>query len=80
MGGGDLRLGAFLGFILGWQLTVAALAFAYIVGGTVGIILMASGTKKRTDTIPFGPFLVGGTLFAILWGDVALRWYLSLIS
>lgn len=80
MGGGDLRLGAFMGLILGWQLTLVGLGFAYVSGSIISLILIGTKRKKRTDIIPFGPFLAGGTLFAILWGEYALQWYLTLIG
>lgn len=76
MGGGDLRLGAFMGMILGWQHVLVALMCAYVLGSIVSIFLLSAGFKKRGDAIPFGPFLVIGTLFAILWGEYAVQWYI----
>lgn len=80
MGGGDLRLGAFMGLILGWQLTLVALGIAYLSGSIVGIFLITSHRRTRQDLIPFGPFLSLGAIYAILWGPVTVQWYRTLIG
>jgi len=33
---------------------------------------------KRKDHIPFGPYLVGGTIVAFLFGRGIVEWYLRL--
>ena len=76
MGGGDVKLMAALGFWYGWQLTLLLLFLAFLLGGLTGIILLATGRKKRKDPVPFGPFLVLGAFIAGLWGEQILRWYL----
>ncbi|EKD93832.1 MAG: hypothetical protein ACD_28C00048G0002 [uncultured bacterium] len=80
LGGGDLRIGAFMGFILGWELTLVALLMSYLIGATISLILLALGKVTRKTMVPFGPFLVLGTLIALFWGPQLIEWYLNFIQ
>lgn len=75
IGGGDLKLGAFMGFILGWQLLLVALTTAYIIGGIVGLTMIITKRADRKTAIPFGPFLVLGAFTAFFAGDYILSWF-----
>ena len=78
MGGGDVKLGAFLGLVLGFPNAVVAFLFSFLTGAILAIFLLISGKKKLGQAIPFGPSLVLGSLIALFWGDKILDWYLSL--
>lgn len=78
IGDGDLRLGALMGLMLGWEKLLVALFFAYILGAIIGIVLLLSGQKKMDSAIPFGTFLTSGTVIALLWGSQLIFWYLNL--
>ncbi len=80
MGGGDIKLGIFMGLILGYPLVLVALFTAYISGAVVGISLMICRKKKLKDMIPFGPFLSAATFIALLWGNQILEWYLRMLG
>ena len=80
IGGGDVRLGALMGAVLGWQLVLVALMLAYVVGAIVSLILVALKKKTMASTTPFGTYLVLATLAALYWGDNILTWYLSLLA
>jgi leader peptidase (prepilin peptidase)/N-methyltransferase len=80
LGGGDLRIGAFIGFVLGFQLTILATFLAYLIGATISLILLALGKVSRKTMIAFGPFLVFGTLIALFYGHPIIDWYFSLIN
>lgn len=80
IGGGDIRLGAFMGVILGWPDILVGLFVSYILGASVGIVLLAQGKKRFGDAIPFGIFLAVGTAIAMFWGKLLLSWYVSLVS
>lgn len=69
IGGGDIRLGALMGVMLGWPAVLIALFGAYIAGAVVAIVLLALRLKNRKSEIPFGPFLTGATVIALLYGD-----------
>ncbi len=78
MGFGDVKLVFFLGLLLGFSKMIVALFFAFTVGAAIGLLLISSGDKKIKSQVPFGPFLIAGTLFALLLGNQAIDWYWSL--
>lgn len=78
MGGGDFKLGIFIGLALGFPGAVLALLLAFLSGSLVGIALLLAGRKKLGQTIPFGPFLSLGSITAVFWGEKILNWYLGL--
>lgn len=78
IGGGDIRMGLFIGVTLGyWQQTVVALFFAYLLGSAVGIPLILSKKKQWGEKIPFGVFLAVATILTLFWGGEVLNWYLG---
>ncbi len=79
IGGGDIRLGALMGCMLGWKLTLAALFMAYVGGAFVGIFLLIFGGKKMSSKVPFGTFLSAATVVSLVYGEQLVSWYLSQI-
>lgn len=77
LGGGDLRLGALMGLLLGWQGFLLALFLASAVGSIVGGILLQQKMLKLKSQLPFGPFLALGTYLALLFGEMFWSWYLG---
>jgi leader peptidase (prepilin peptidase) / N-methyltransferase len=75
MGMGDVKLGALIGLMSGYPSVLVALLLAVVAGGLVGATLLVLGVKKRTDPIPFGPFLAASAMVALLWGEAIWRWY-----
>ena len=75
IGGGDLRLGFLIGVLLGWEKGLVALIIAYMVGALLSLILLGMKKLDRKSQIPFGPFLVTGTLIAFFFGQQILDWY-----
>ncbi|MDO8573975.1 MAG: prepilin peptidase [Candidatus Daviesbacteria bacterium] len=80
MGGGDVKLGAFMGLMLGFPLSLLALILSFITGAVFSVGLIIAGKKHFGQTIPFGPFLVLGSLIALFWGSQIIDWYLKLGS
>lgn len=78
MGGGDVKLGAFMGLMLGFPQALVALVLSFLGGAVFSIFLIISGKKHFGQTIPFGPFLVLGSLLVLFWGKQILNWYLHL--
>lgn len=78
MGGGDLKLGVFIGLCYGFPNSILVLMLAFLTGSLVGIFLLSTGRKKVGQTIPFGPFLSLGGIITIFWSDKILNWYLNL--
>lgn len=79
IGGGDLRLGALMGAILGVKLSIVALALSYFIGAFVSLPILLLQRKPGGTAIPFAPLLSLGTFLSMLWGQQILNWYLSLI-
>lgn len=79
MGGGDIKLMAAAGLLLGWQKILLALLLGSVVGAVIGITLMLFKIIKREQMIPFGPFLAVGIMVSALFGESIISWYLSLI-
>ena len=80
MGLGDVKLVGLLGLINGWPLVLVALLLAFVSGGLLASVFLALRLKGRKAPIPFGPFLVGGSFVALLWGQGLLDIYLRLLG
>ena len=78
MGAGDVKLAFAMGLMLGAQGTAVALLIAFNTAALVGVVLIVSKRKGRKDQIPFGPYLVGGTIVAFLFSRAIVDWYLQL--
>lgn len=80
MGGGDIKLMAMVGAVLGWQPVLLATMVASLVGSVVGSGLIAAGAMRRHDYLPFGPFLALGSIIALFFHEPLLNWYWSLFD
>ncbi len=76
MGGGDIKLMAATGLLLGWQLIIVAFLVGCIVGSIIHLALMA--IKKVGRELAFGPYLSAGVFLAMIWGEQLVSWYLSM--
>jgi leader peptidase (prepilin peptidase)/N-methyltransferase len=68
LGWGDVKLAGILGLYLGWlglPALVAGLFLGYLLAGAAGLALIAAGRASRKTQLPFGPFLLAGTLATI---------------
>ena len=78
VGGGDIRMGALMGFMLGLEQGFVALFLAYILGAFVGVGMIVSKKATRKTPIPFGTFLAMGTVITLFLGQPMIDWYLGL--
>jgi leader peptidase (prepilin peptidase)/N-methyltransferase len=69
MGHGDFKLLAAVGAWLGWQVLPLVMLLSAMVGAVVGMGLIVCGRRGRSVPIPFGPYLAGSALIALLWGQ-----------
>jgi len=76
MGLGDAKLALAMGLILGWPHILVAVFGAFFIAAMVSVYLMVFKGKGLKSKVPFGPFLVVGTFFAVLWADKIINWYL----
>ena len=61
-GGGDIKLTAVAGTVLGWERNFAAFAMAMWLSGIFCAVMLAARRMTRKSTIPLGPFLCAGIL------------------
>lgn len=80
MGYGDFKLLAALGAWLGWQMLPLIIILSSLVGAVVGITLIVALKHGRNIPIPFGPYLAGGGLIALFWGQTLTQNYLQLLG
>jgi leader peptidase (prepilin peptidase)/N-methyltransferase len=76
-GGGDIKLMAAAGILLGWKGNVFAFFIAVLLGGIYGIYLLVTKKKGKKDHFAFGPFLSIGiavSLYANLGVTVICRY------
>ena len=78
MGYGDFKLLAVVGAWLGWKMLPLVILFSSIAGSLVGIGLILIAGHGRHVPIPFGPYLAGGGMVGLLWGDKINRAYFEL--
>lgn len=70
MGGGDIKLLAMAGSILGWKPVLMTYFFAPFFAMVPGLIQMI---RKRNSEIPYGPFLAVAMVVAMVWGEQILE-------
>ncbi len=70
MGGGDIKLLAMAGSILGWKLVTLTFFMAPVLALIPGLLVLLF---KRSHVIPYGPFLSLGLVIALFMGNDLLR-------
>lgn len=83
MGMGDVKLAGVLGLYLGfsgWGALAVGAFGAFILGGLVSIVLLATKRANRKSGIPFGPWMLGGAWLGIVVGDPLARAYLAVFG
>ena len=81
MGMGDVKLSGVLGMAtawLGWGAWGIGLFAGFLFGGVWGIGLIALRRGGRKSKVPFGPFMLAGTLAGVLVGEPLAEAYLRL--
>lgn len=71
MGGGDVKLAAVIGLVLGWHSWEALMigaASAFVLGSLHALILMLLRRADGSTRIAFGPWMIAGAVFGILIG------------
>ena len=78
MGYGDFKLLAALGAWLGWTMLPTIILLSSVVGAVAGIAMMVFAKRGRNNPIPFGPYLAGAGLIALMFGGPLAAFTLSL--
>ena len=81
IGGGDVKLGFWLGLLLlRWELSIMMIFLSSIIGTIVALPALVRRRQRRLKMkIPFGPFLILATLLVFWFGELWLEWYLALV-
>ncbi|WP_417899424.1 A24 family peptidase [Bacillus haimaensis] len=79
MGGGDIKLFAVLGFVLGWKMVILAFFLSSLIGMIAALIGMLFGKVKKGVPFPFGPSIAVAALISYFVGEKILNWYFSLL-
>lgn len=79
VGEGDIWLGAYLGaaFPGAWPLLLI-MVISYGLGAIISLILISGAKKNWKSRIALGPFLAGGAIITLIWGEKIITWYLGL--
>lgn len=78
MGSGDIKLGLLIGVFNGFPGNLVAIFLGFILGSVYSLFLILFKGKTMKDTVPFGPFLIIGSVTALLYSTDILNWYINL--
>jgi len=71
MGGGDIKLLAMAGSILGWKPVTLTFFLAPLLALGPGLFVLL---RKKSHEIPYGPFLALAMVLSLFYGDALIRW------
>lgn len=81
IGGGDVKLGFLLGFLVGGPWPALLMLFlASLLGTIYSLPLVLSKKLKPNSKIPFGPFLIVAAIIVQLFGSAIINWYTNVAS
>lgn len=78
MGGGDIKLLAWIGAVLGWTSIPFVILMSSLIGTFVGLFFAWKGGKGLKEGIAFGPYLALSAIVYIFGGEQIGLWYLQL--
>lgn len=78
IGGGDIKLMAAAGLLLGWKLIILSFILGCIFGSVIHIIRMR--ITKADHVLALGPYLSAGIWTSICFGDAIINWYQNYLS
>ncbi len=78
IGGGDVKLMAACGMLLGWKLVLLGFVLGCIIGSVVHLLRMKISGERHM--LAMGPYLSIGVFIAALFGNAAIAWYLSMLG
>ena len=75
VGGGDIKLMAATGLLIGWKASILSLMLGCVLGAIIHTILMK--VSKKEHVLAFGPYLSMGVFISMLYGEQMINWYLN---
>jgi len=79
-GGGDIKLIAVCGLMLGWVAVLTAIFIALIFGGAHGVLMIIKNRDNKKNHIAFGQYICIGTFISMLYGNSIIDGYLRLFG
>ena len=80
MGGGDVKMIAMVGAVLGLKGVMATIFIASLLGALFGIYLIIFHKKDFKYAVPFGCFISIGAVVFLVAGEMLSHWYFQLIG
>ncbi len=78
MGGGDIKLMAACGFLLGWKQVLLALVMGAVIGTLYLLFTAIKNKGKVPRKVPFAPHLSIAVVICFFAGEKILDWYMKL--
>ena len=75
IGFGDVKLGIFMGLVLGMPLSLFALLGSYYIAAAIILPLYVAGKVRRQSKVAFGPFLLSAMVLSYFFSPVLLDWW-----
>lgn len=77
LGGGDIKLLAWIGAVLGWKAVPFVIMSSSVLGSLVGLAMATRSKQGMKTMIPFGPYLAFGAVLYIFAGAKIAEMYMS---
>ncbi|MBO7745823.1 prepilin peptidase [Paenibacillus sp. MWE-103] len=74
IGGGDIKMLAMTGIVLGLKLSILSVLLFSFAGFIAGLFLLVTKKHSQEFVVPFGPFIAVASLVSYLWGSSFLNW------
>lgn len=78
IGGGDVKLMAVCGLLLGWKLVLVGFFAGCILGSVIHLLRMKISGEGRV--LAMGPYLAAGIMLAVFFGNRFFSWYLQYLG
>ncbi|MBR4543361.1 MAG: prepilin peptidase [Lachnospiraceae bacterium] len=78
MGGGDIKLTAAMGLLLGWKGIFLVMAIGSLMGAVIHGIIMA--VSKKEHVLAFGPYLAAAGVIVMCAGDKLVQMYMDYVN
>ncbi len=78
MGGGDIKLLAWIGAVIGWKAVPFVIVTSSLIGAVGGGVIALRDRGGMKTVIPFGPYLAFGAVVYLFGGHEIASWYLGL--
>ena len=79
MGGGDIKLLAMIGAVIGWQGVLFTIFASSLIGTLAGLVVMVQSRQGMKLAVPFGPFLAIGSIIYLFFGTRLITLYINLL-